>query len=166
LAPDTLCPMYHALRSAAALLALTLPPLPAAAQYYERHWHTGVVAAPVRATPITTSSLSPAPAQTGPALRQAGAHALTGIASYYWQEQMTSSGERFNRHALTAAHRTLPMHTRVKVTHLASGRSVIVRINDRGPFKPGRIIDVSDRAAEILGFKPRGLAQVRVEVVR
>lgn len=89
---------------------------------------------------------------------------MAGIASYYWQDQMTSSGERFDKNALTAAHRSLPMHTRVKVTHLQSGRSVVVRINDRGPFKPGRIIDLSDRAAEILGFKAKGLAQVRLEV--
>ena len=67
---------------------------------------------------------------------------------------------------MTAAHRTLPLNTRVKVTHVENGRSVIVRINDRGPFKPGRIVDLSDRAAEILGFKARGLAQVRMELVR
>ncbi len=78
---------------------------------------------------------------------------------------MTASGERFDKTALTAAHKTLPMNTRVKVTHVDSGRSVVVRINDRGPFKPGRVVDVSDRAAEVLGFKARGLANVRLEVV-
>jgi rare lipoprotein A len=90
----------------------------------------------------------------------------TGIASYYWQEQMTSSGERFDRNAMTAAHKTLPMHTRVRVTRLDTGRSVIVRINDRGPFKAGRIIDLSDAAAEALGMKMMGLAQVKIDVVR
>ena len=90
----------------------------------------------------------------------------TGIASYYWQEQMTSSGERFDRTAMTAAHKTLPMHTRVRVTRLDTGRSVIVRINDRGPFKPGRIIDLSDAAAEALGIRMMGLTQVKIDVVR
>ena len=66
---------------------------------------------------------------------------------------------------LTAAHKTLPMHTMVKVIHAESGRSVIVRINDRGPFKPGRIIDVSDRAAEVLGLKKKGLGMVRLEIL-
>jgi Lytic transglycolase len=90
----------------------------------------------------------------------------TGIASFYWQEQMTSSGERFDKTAMTAAHKTLPMHTRVRVTRLDTGRSVIVRINDRGPFKPGRIIDLSDAAAEALGMRMMGLAQVKIDVVR
>ncbi len=90
---------------------------------------------------------------------------MAGIASYYWQGQKTASGEQFDKNALTAAHKTLPMNTRVKVTHVDSGRTVVVRINDRGPFKAGRVVDLSDRAAEILGFKPRGLAQVKLEVV-
>lgn len=100
------------------------------------------------------------PSVTGPA------HALTGIASYYWQEQMTSSGERFDKTALTAAHRSLPFNTRVRVTNLANGRSVVVRINDRGPFKPGRVIDLSEAAARTIDMTGRGLAQVRIEVVR
>jgi rare lipoprotein A len=91
---------------------------------------------------------------------------LTGLASFYWQDQMTSSGERFDKTAMTAAHKTLPMHSRVRVTRLDTGRSVIVRINDRGPFKPGRIIDLSDAAAEALGMKTMGLAEVKIDVVR
>ena len=67
--------------------------------------------------------------------------------------------------AMTAAHRTLPMNARVLVTRLNSGRSVVVRINDRGPFVAGRIIDLSARAAELLGFKKRGLAPVRLELL-
>jgi rare lipoprotein A len=89
-----------------------------------------------------------------------------GLASFYWQEQMTSSGERFDKTAMTAAHKTLPMHTRVRVTRLDTGRSVIVRINDRGPFKTGRIIDLSDAAAEALSMRTMGLAQVKIEVIR
>jgi rare lipoprotein A len=136
-----------------------------AAQRYERHWHTSVVAAPTRTAAIVTNAL-PAPAKpAGPSLRPASHHAMTGIASYYWQGQKTASGEPFDKNALTAAHRTLPMNTRIKVTHVDSGRSVVVRINDRGPFKPGRVVDLSDRAAEILGFKPKGLAHVKMVVV-
>jgi rare lipoprotein A len=90
----------------------------------------------------------------------------TGIASFYWQDQMTASGERFDKTAMTAAHKTLPMHSRVRVTRLDTGRSIIVRINDRGPYKPGRIIDLSDAAAEALDMRTMGLAQVKIEVVR
>ena len=138
----------------------------AQAQHYVKSWNTGVVAAPTRSNDITTGALPRAIPPPGPDLRQSTPHAMTGLASYYWQPQMTSSGERFDKTAMTAAHRTLPMHTRVKVTHVESGRSVVVRINDRGPFKPGRVVDLSDRAAEILGFKARGLAHVKLEVVR
>jgi rare lipoprotein A len=146
-------------------LALGAAAPEAAAQFYNRDWNTSVVAAPLRASRLTTSALPTAPAPAGPALRQMGPHAMTGLASFYWQGQMTASGERFDKNALTAAHRTLPMHTRVKVTHVESGRTVVVRINDRGPFKPGRVIDLSDHAAGVLGFKQLGLAQVVIEVV-
>jgi peptidoglycan lytic transglycosylase len=89
----------------------------------------------------------------------------TGIASYYWQGQMTASGARFNPNAMTAAHRTLPFGTRVLVTHIASGRTVTVTINDRGPFVKGRIIDLSSAAAGALGIKGSGLAKVSVSVL-
>jgi rare lipoprotein A len=95
----------------------------------------------------------------------AKSHALDGIASYYWQEQMTASGERFDKRAMTAAHPTLPFGTLVAVTNLRNGRTTVVRINDRGPFKPGRIIDVSEAAAEVLEMQSRGLAPVKLEVV-
>ncbi len=137
----------------------------AQAQNYVKSWNTGVIAAPIRSSGIVTSALPRATPPVGPNLNQSRHHAMVGVASYYWQPQMTSSGERFDKSAMTAAHRTLPMHTRVKVTHVESGRSVIVRINDRGPFKPGRVVDLSDRAAEILGFKALGLAHVKLEVV-
>jgi rare lipoprotein A len=98
-------------------------------------------------------------------VRPAVAHALEGIASYYWQEQMTASGERFDKTALTAAHPTLPFNSLVRVTDRATGDSVVVRINDRGPFTPGRVIDLSEKAAEIIGLKGRGLAPVDLEVL-
>jgi rare lipoprotein A len=79
----------------------------------------------------------------------------------------TASGERFNKNALTAAHRTLPMGTRVRVTNERNGRSVVVRINDRGPYgKRTRIIDVSEAAARQLGMIEAGVVPVRVEVLR
>ena len=91
-----------------------------------------------------------------------------GIASYYadkYHGKTTASGETFDTNELTAAHRTLPFGTRVKVTDLESNRSVIVRINDRGPFVAGRVIDLSRAAAEELQFIRAGLAKVRVDII-
>jgi rare lipoprotein A len=90
---------------------------------------------------------------------------ITGIASYYWQGQRTATGERYNPEGMTAAHRTLPFGTRVRVTHLGNGRSVDVRINDRGPYIGGRIIDLSRGAAGILGMHHQGVARVKVTVI-
>jgi len=92
-------------------------------------------------------------------------HSLSGQASYYWQDQMTATGERFNKRALTAAHKTLPFGTRVRVTRLDTGSSVVVRINDRGPFKAGRVIDLSERAAEEIGMTGVGVTPVKLEVL-
>lgn len=89
----------------------------------------------------------------------------TGIASYYWQGQMTASGVRFNPNAMTAAHRTLPFGTRVRVTNQSNGKTVTVTINDRGPFIKGRIIDLSSAAAGVIGMKGAGLARVSVSVL-
>ncbi len=92
-------------------------------------------------------------------------HALEGVASYYWQDQMTASGERFDKTAMTAAHKTLPMNTKVRVTNVVNGRSVVVRINDRGPYKGGRIIDLSEAAAGSLDMHKNGLAPVKVQII-
>jgi rare lipoprotein A len=92
-----------------------------------------------------------------------------GMASWYGREQqgqLTANGERFDMHALTAAHRTLPMHTRVRVTNRSNGRSVVVRINDRGPYSKKRIIDISYAAARALDMIERGVAPVLLEVLR
>jgi rare lipoprotein A (peptidoglycan hydrolase) len=97
-------------------------------------------------------------------------HIEDGLASYYRNGDdggvRTASGEGFNERALTAAHRTLPFGTRVRVTNVASGRSVTVRINDRGPFVDGRVIDVSQAAAEELGMVGRGVTKVKLDVVQ
>jgi rare lipoprotein A len=89
-----------------------------------------------------------------------------GVASYYWQGRKTASGERFSADALTAAHRTLPFGTRVRVTSLATGRSVTVRINDRGPFIRGRTVDISRAAAQSLGMIDRGVTKVKLDVLQ
>jgi rare lipoprotein A len=86
----------------------------------------------------------------------------TGVASYYKHGRRTANGERFNPMGYTAAHRTLPFGTRVLVTNLKTGRSVIVRINDRGPFARGRVIDLSLGAAQVMGMTRSGVARVRV----
>jgi rare lipoprotein A len=88
-----------------------------------------------------------------------------GKASYYRHGSKTANGEKFNPKGLTAAHRTLKFGTRVKVTHLRSGRSVIVRINDRGPFIKSRIIDLSYGAAVAIGLEKSGVAKVRIVVL-
>jgi rare lipoprotein A len=91
-----------------------------------------------------------------------------GLASWYgpaFDGKRTASGERFDMNTLTAAHRTLPLNSYARVTNLATGRSIVVRINDRGPYSPGRIIDLSARAARELGMKKHGVARVRVEPV-
>lgn len=88
-----------------------------------------------------------------------------GIASFYSDEQPTANGEKFDPNAMTAAHRSLPFGTRLRVTSVATGRSVTVRVNDRGPYIPGRIVDVSYSAAESLGIVGRGIAKVKLDVV-
>jgi len=92
-----------------------------------------------------------------------------GIASWYggrWIGRLTANGERYRAGDMTAAHKKLPFHTRVRVTDLKTGKQVIVRINNRGPFIRGRIIDLSVVAAKQLGTYDRGLAKVKIEALR
>jgi rare lipoprotein A len=92
-----------------------------------------------------------------------------GKASWYGKEQHggpTASGERFDMYALTCAHRTLPMGTRLRVTNLRNGRSVVVRVNDRGPYGRGRVLDLSYAAARALDMLTAGVVAVRFEIVR
>ncbi len=91
-----------------------------------------------------------------------------GTASWYgeyFEGKPTASGEPYNMYDLTAAHPTLPLGTLVKVTNLRNHRAVVVRINDRGPIVPGRIIDVSYSAAKVLKFQSRGIQRVRLDVI-
>jgi rare lipoprotein A len=133
-------------------------------------------------TPSTSPSASPSASKSAPTKRDkrgkrgkpakdtkpAPFKIQKGIASWYGGKHHggpTASGERFDKNALTAAHRTLKMGTRVKVTRKKNGRSVIVRINDRGPYSKGRIIDLSEAAARKLDMIKDGIAQVTIEVL-
>jgi rare lipoprotein A len=89
----------------------------------------------------------------------------SGMASYYWQPQRVASGGWFNPNAMTAAHKTLPFGTKVRVTNRNNGRSVVVTINDRGPYIKGRVIDLSRAAAQQVGMTGSGVAPVSVSVL-
>ncbi|SEM24801.1 septal ring lytic transglycosylase RlpA family protein [Bradyrhizobium sp. OK095] len=88
-----------------------------------------------------------------------------GVASFY-SDTETASGERFDKNELTAAHPSLPFGTKLRVTDVSSGRFVTVRVNDRGPYVHGRVVDISPSAAEALGMVDKGVANVRLDVVR
>lgn len=88
-----------------------------------------------------------------------------GVASFY-SDTETASGERFDKNELTAAHPTLPFGTKLRVTDVSSGRFVTVRVNDRGPYVRGRVVDISPSAAEALGMMDKGITNVRLDVVQ
>jgi rare lipoprotein A len=110
----------------------------------------------------TATSAAPKPSATTPKVVSTG----TCEASYYGDGQNTASGEPFDPTALTAAHKTLPFNTKVRVTNLKNGRSVVVRINDRGPFVAGRCLDLSTAAFKQIASLSSGVAQVRYEVLK
>jgi rare lipoprotein A len=121
----------------------------------------------VRFVAVTAAAFAAA-AFTAFAPMPAGAHELSGYASWYggkFQGRLTANGERFDTNELTAAHRTLPFNTVVEVRHLANGRRVRVRINDRGPFVDGRVIDLSRAAADAIGMTGEGIARVAITIV-
>lgn len=114
-------------------------------------------------------NVQPASGERAGRLLRVGMIWQVGVASFYGQREQgnwTASGERFDMNRLTAADRTLPFGTIVRVTDLATGRSVVVRINDRGPFWPHRIIDLSVGAAKRIGLYRQGLARVRLRILR
>lgn len=125
------------------------------------------VATTIRIAPavsaVQTIALDPPAPPEEPAIRSLG----TGVASYYGRRfhgRSTASGERFDMHGLTAAHRTLPFGSKVRVTNPRNGKSVVVRINDRGPFSGGRTIDLSRAAAEEIGLVRAGHGEVALEL--
>jgi peptidoglycan lytic transglycosylase len=117
---------------------------------------------------VRSEALPPAPFNMSAPVIQPPAYYEVGIASWYGPEcegNATASGEPFDMTGLTAAHWELPFGSWIKVTNLANNRSLVLRINDRGPGIPGRLLDVSMEAAKRLGFKRRGLTQVQIEVI-
>ncbi len=121
------------------------------------------VAACSRARPPSPESLSAGPERAG---REKTGREEIGDASFYagrHQGKPTASGETFDKNALTAAHRSLPFGTRLEVTNLGNDRSVVVRVNDRGPFVRGRIVDLSLAAAKALGMAKDGVTRVRLQ---
>jgi len=101
-------------------------------------------------------------------LQSAAGYDQTGVASWYGRDfhgKKTANGETYNMHAMSAAHKTLPLPTMVRVTNLDNGRSVVVRVNDRGPFVKSRVIDLSYAAAHALGYDRKGTARVRVQAL-
>ena len=131
----------------------------------------GVIAACASAAPLAACQsmpTAPPPPVATTTKSRPPAFTQVGIASWYgphFHGHRTADGERFNMNALTAAHRTLPFNSYVRVTDLATHQSVIVRINDRGPYAGRRIIDLSARAARALGITTDGTARVRIEMV-
>ena len=99
------------------------------------------------------------------AIPSSGGHSFSGVASFYGNESgsQTASGQRFNENAMTCAHRSLPFGTKLRVTH--GGRSVVVTVNDRGPFIKGRVLDLSTAAARAVGLTSAGVGQVTAEVI-
>jgi rare lipoprotein A len=118
--------------------------------------------APTFLSVLFLSSLFLASAETAVSAKAA----QIGVASYYRSGKVTANGERFNPRGFTAAHRTLPFGTKVRVKNLSNGRAVVVRINDRGPFIRGRIIDLAYGAARIVGISASGVAKVSVEILK
>ena len=122
------------------------------------------VALPDKLPPLTPPDIAPAGAAAAPRCIRVE----TGLASWYGKRvrgHHTANGETVKPDHMTAAHRTWPMNSHVRVVHLHTDRSVIVRINDRGPFRSGRIIDLSPAAASALRIKNRGVAPVRLELL-
>ena len=107
--------------------------------------------------------------QTDEPQKEAAKEGVVGIASYYaakFHGRRTASGEKFSQKVLTAAHLTLPFGTLLKVTNLQNMKSVIVRVNDRGPHVRGRIVDLSRAAAELIGMRHTGTARVELEILK
>lgn len=136
--------------------------------HHKHHHHHAAKKAAAETNPFdANASIGPFAPFTAPAAAPAsrGGRSFSGVASYYGNEagNRTASGQRFNQNAMTAAHRSLPFGTKLRVTH--SGRSVVVTVNDRGPFIRGRVLDLSKGAASAIGLTGRGVGKVVAEVM-
>jgi rare lipoprotein A len=151
------------------LMALALPLLLANSAIAQDHIAMSTVGASAAIPTITAPLTLPATVEVSEEADDAGTHVGDGMASYYGRElagNRTASGERFNPDELTAAHRTLAFGSKVRVTNMANGESVIVRINDRGPFGGHkRVIDVSHAAAKEIGLHRSGTARVSIALL-
>ena len=143
-----------------------------------RHSHLPLLLLPILPFALAACSLNPKydrpaynrdmggyPEKTEP---QESGYARTGMISYYggrFHGRKTASGARFDKNAMTAAHRTLPFGTRLKVTNLDNGKTVTVTVNDRGPYAHGRILDLSEAAARELGMLSSGTVKAKIEVL-
>lgn len=119
-------------------------------------------------TPAATSAPTSAPENAPAGAPKASGGGETGLAAVYSDRlngRKTASGARYDRNRLTAAHKTLPFGTRVKVTNISNHKTVTVQVNDRGPTQAGRILDLSPAAAKALGIRPKGMAEATAEVV-
>jgi rare lipoprotein A len=134
----------------------------ASQEYASRQYNRTASFAPNRRVAVARKH-TPFASNKKAAATQVASH---GVASFYTEGTKTASGEKFNTHELTAAHPTLPFGTRLRVTNVTSGQSVTVRVNDRGPYVRGRVVDVSYAAAETLGMVGGGLAKVKLDVVQ
>ena len=116
----------------------------------------------------TESETLPAPTEEMAKPSEERVQAETGLAAYYhaaFQGRRTANGESFDHNAFTAAHKTLPFGTLVRVINLTNLRSIVVRVNDRGPLQKNRVIDLTRRAASVLGFLARGMTSVKIEIL-
>jgi rare lipoprotein A len=131
-------------------------------------WRGATVAFAGAALLAACQSLPTPPLPTAPTAKEQPSFTQVGVASWYgphFHGKRTANGERFDMNGFTAAHRTLPLNSYVRVVNLATGQSVVVRINDRGPYAPRRIIDLSAKAARHLGMTEDGLARVRIDLM-
>jgi rare lipoprotein A len=152
--------LSRAAAAALSMLALAIGPLAHGADEAKPNV-AAASGASAAAAPAASTSAAATPAASAGAIE-------TGLAAVYsdrLQGRKTASGERYDRSRLTAAHKTLPFGTRVKVTNTHNRRTVVVRIDDRGPTQAGRILDLSPAAARALGIRAKGMAEVSAEVV-
>ncbi|MCK1655668.1 septal ring lytic transglycosylase RlpA family protein [Bradyrhizobium sp. 149] len=157
----TLCRVLLAIIGAASLAACAQSPVGRQKADLAGTSRQATVERPHRVAALHPRPISRARIPDGEA-KQSVSH---GVASFY-SDTETASGERFDRNELTAAHPSLPFGTKLRVTEVSSGRFVTVRINDRGPYVRGRVVDISPSAAEALGMVDKGVTNVRLDVVR
>ncbi|OAF17976.1 MULTISPECIES: septal ring lytic transglycosylase RlpA family protein [Bradyrhizobium] len=164
ISPATSCRLLLAVIGAASLAACAQSPAGRqAASGFVGTSRQATVERPHRVAALHTRPIrrARAPVDRGNATETA-AH---GVASFY-SDTETASGEKYDKNELTAAHPTLPFGTRLRVTDVSSGRSVTVRVNDRGPYVRGRVVDLTPSAAAALGMEDKGITNVRLDVVR